>query len=101
MMIRCAPGASVGRSWDGRALAGVDADVAHAVQHRCTLPLFLDWYGEANVTVTLLRTEAGRDPHNKELRDLIGELSTLSTASATPGPVEAKARSGSTTGSSR
>jgi transcriptional regulator with XRE-family HTH domain len=37
-----------------------------------------DWDGAADVTVALLRTEAGRDPHNKELRDLIGELSTLS-----------------------
>ncbi|GAA1719623.1 helix-turn-helix transcriptional regulator [Brachybacterium phenoliresistens] len=32
----------------------------------------------ADVTVAILRTEAGRDPHNKELHDLIGELSTLS-----------------------
>ena len=32
----------------------------------------------ANVTAALLRTEAGRDPHNKDLRDLVGELSTLS-----------------------
>jgi len=37
-----------------------------------------DWDGAANVTAALLRTEAGRDPYNKELRDLIGELSTLS-----------------------
>jgi transcriptional regulator with XRE-family HTH domain len=39
---------------------------------------FPDWDGAANVTVALLRAEAGRDPHNKELRQLIGELSTLS-----------------------
>ena len=37
-----------------------------------------DWDGAANVTVALLRTEAGRDPHNQELRELIGELSTVS-----------------------
>ncbi len=30
------------------------------------------------MTVSILRTEAGRDPHNKELHDLIGELSTRS-----------------------
>jgi hypothetical protein len=30
------------------------------------------------VTVAILRTEAGRDPQNKELHDLIGELSTRS-----------------------
>ncbi|NVM98684.1 helix-turn-helix transcriptional regulator [Arthrobacter sp. SDTb3-6] len=35
-----------------------------------------DWDMFAEVTVAILRTEAGRDPHNKELHDLIGELST-------------------------
>ena len=30
------------------------------------------------MTVAILRTEAGRDPHNKELHDLIGELSNRS-----------------------
>ncbi|GHE07031.1 helix-turn-helix transcriptional regulator [Klenkia taihuensis] len=38
-----------------------------------------DWSGAANITVALLRTEAGRDPHNEDLRGLVGELSTLST----------------------
>lgn len=38
-----------------------------------------DWDMFADVTVAILRTEAGRDPHNKELHDLIGELSTRST----------------------
>jgi transcriptional regulator with XRE-family HTH domain len=37
-----------------------------------------DWDDSANVTVNLLRTEAGRDPYNKELSDLVGELSTRS-----------------------
>ncbi len=32
----------------------------------------------ATVTVNLLRTEAGRDPYNKDLNDLVGELSTRS-----------------------
>lgn len=35
-----------------------------------------DWDLFAEVTVAILRTEASRDPHNKELHDLIGELST-------------------------
>jgi transcriptional regulator with XRE-family HTH domain len=35
-----------------------------------------DWDAFAEITVSILRTEAGRDPHNKELHDLIGELST-------------------------
>ncbi|WP_411733113.1 helix-turn-helix transcriptional regulator [Paeniglutamicibacter sp.] len=37
-----------------------------------------DWEFFAEVTVAILRTEASRDPHNKELHDLIGELSTRS-----------------------
>jgi transcriptional regulator with XRE-family HTH domain len=37
-----------------------------------------DWDDAANTTVALLRTEAGRDPHNRELTDLIGELATRS-----------------------
>lgn len=39
---------------------------------------YTDWDAAADVTAAMLRTEAGRDPHDKELRDLIGELSTLS-----------------------
>lgn len=35
-----------------------------------------DWEAAADVTVAILRTEAGHDPHDKELHDLIGELST-------------------------
>ena len=37
-----------------------------------------DWDAFAEVTVAILRTEAGRDPHNKELHDLVGELGTRS-----------------------
>ncbi|KRE77158.1 MULTISPECIES: helix-turn-helix transcriptional regulator [Micrococcaceae] len=36
------------------------------------------WDSFAEITVSILRTEAGRDPRNKELHDLIGELSTRS-----------------------
>ncbi|GAA2144451.1 helix-turn-helix transcriptional regulator [Nocardioides koreensis] len=39
---------------------------------------FPEWDAAANVTVALLRAEAGRDPHNKDLRRLVGELSTVS-----------------------
>lgn len=39
---------------------------------------YLDWDTFADVNVAILRTEATRDPHNKELLDLIGELSTRS-----------------------
>ncbi|MFF1553255.1 helix-turn-helix transcriptional regulator [Rhodococcus erythropolis] len=37
-----------------------------------------DWDALADITVAILRTEAGRDPHNKDLHDLIGELGTRS-----------------------
>jgi hypothetical protein len=37
-----------------------------------------DWDDSASTTVNLLRTEAGRDPYNPELTELIGELSTRS-----------------------
>ncbi|MFJ1756056.1 helix-turn-helix domain-containing protein [Kitasatospora sp. NPDC088134] len=37
-----------------------------------------DWSVAADITVAILRTEAGRDPHDRGLHDLIGELSTRS-----------------------
>jgi transcriptional regulator with XRE-family HTH domain len=37
-----------------------------------------DWSGAADITVAILRTEAGRDPHDRGLQDLVGELSTRS-----------------------
>jgi hypothetical protein len=37
-----------------------------------------DWDAVAGINVAQLRTEAGRDPHNKQLHDLVGELSTRS-----------------------
>jgi transcriptional regulator with XRE-family HTH domain len=39
-----------------------------------------DWDQAADITVAILRTEAGRNPHDKELHDLVGELSTRSDA---------------------
>jgi hypothetical protein len=39
---------------------------------------FRDWNKVANDTVALLRAEAGRDPYDRGLSDLIGELSTRS-----------------------
>jgi transcriptional regulator with XRE-family HTH domain len=40
--------------------------------------LYPDWDQAVDVTVALLRTEAGRDPYDKRLTDLVGELSTRS-----------------------
>lgn len=39
---------------------------------------FPDYPGSMDTTVALLRTEAGRDPYNKDLTDLVGELATRS-----------------------
>ena len=39
---------------------------------------FVDWDDVANATVAILRTEAGRDPADRNLTDLIGELATRS-----------------------
>jgi transcriptional regulator with XRE-family HTH domain len=37
-----------------------------------------DWEGAADISVAIMRTEAGRDPHDRDLQDLVGELSTRS-----------------------
>jgi hypothetical protein len=42
-----------------------------------------DWDAMADITVAMLRAEAGRNPHDRDLHDLIGELSTRSSPFAT------------------
>lgn len=44
---------------------------------------YVDWDTAADITVAMLRTEAGRDPHDRDLHDLVGELSTRSDQFAT------------------
>jgi hypothetical protein len=39
---------------------------------------FSDWEEAAQSSVALLRAEAGRNPHDRELTDLVGELATRS-----------------------
>jgi transcriptional regulator with XRE-family HTH domain len=39
---------------------------------------FVDWEAAGVATAALLRAEAGREPHDRALRELVGELSTLS-----------------------
>jgi len=39
---------------------------------------YVDWDDAGAATAALLRAEAGREPHDRALRELIGELSTLS-----------------------
>jgi transcriptional regulator with XRE-family HTH domain len=41
---------------------------------------FSDWDRAANDTVAILRSEAGRDPYDRGLSDLVGELSTRNDA---------------------
>jgi transcriptional regulator with XRE-family HTH domain len=46
--------------------------------HPASRDFYLDWDQLAGDTVALLRAEAGRDPHDRDLTGLIGELSTRS-----------------------
>jgi transcriptional regulator with XRE-family HTH domain len=39
---------------------------------------YVDWEFAADQVVAILRSEAGRDPHDRNLQDLVGELSTQS-----------------------
>lgn len=39
-----------------------------------------NWEASADINVGILRTEAGRNPHDRALQDLVGELSTRSEA---------------------
>ena len=41
---------------------------------------YVDWERAANDVVGVLRAEAGRDPYDRDLSDLVGELSTRSEA---------------------
>jgi hypothetical protein len=41
---------------------------------------YRDWERAADDTVAILRTAAGRDPYDRDLSDLVGELSTRSDA---------------------
>ena len=43
---------------------------------------FIDWEKTADDAVAVLRSEAGRDPHDTDLSNSIGELSTQSDESA-------------------
>jgi len=44
----------------------------------CAPSFFSDWERVANDVVAALRSEAGRDPYDRALSDLVGELSTQS-----------------------
>jgi transcriptional regulator with XRE-family HTH domain len=63
-------------------LASDDATTANAARFVFLDPaapdFFKQWDKTANDVVALLRAEAGRDPYDRELSDLVGELSTRS-----------------------
>ena len=46
---------------------------------------FVEWDRVANDVVAALRSEAGRDPYDRGLSDLVGELSTQCETFRTPG----------------
>ncbi|PXA68769.1 helix-turn-helix transcriptional regulator [Cryobacterium arcticum] len=48
------------------------------LQRETAEQFYMDWKAAADLNVGLLRTEAGRSPHDKALQDLIGELSVRS-----------------------
>src|SRR5699024_5434052 len=50
----------------------------HAFLDERAFNFYPHWAEFADITVAILRTEAARDPHNKDLHDLIGELSPRS-----------------------
>jgi transcriptional regulator with XRE-family HTH domain len=70
----------------GRALySEMYSDPARPVNHARFIFLnprshgfYPDWKRAANDTVAILRTESGRDPYDRALSDLVGELSTRS-----------------------
>ncbi len=71
----------LGRALYASALTG-SARRANLGRFRFLDPAAADFYADldntAHSTVALLRTELGRDPHNRDLADLVGELSTHS-----------------------
>jgi transcriptional regulator with XRE-family HTH domain len=46
--------------------------------HEGSRDFYVDWERAANDVVGILRSEAGRDPYDRDLSDLVGELSTQS-----------------------
>jgi transcriptional regulator with XRE-family HTH domain len=49
------------------------------LDHDAAREFYPHWEVAADTCVAILRTEAGRDPHDKALHDLVGELSTRSS----------------------
>ncbi|QGF23118.1 helix-turn-helix domain-containing protein [Raineyella fluvialis] len=61
-----------------RTSAGVPNFARFTFLDREASDFYPDWETAADISVSILRTEAGRAPHDRQLQDLVGELSTLS-----------------------
>jgi hypothetical protein len=61
-----------------RAVAGPPNFARYTFLDEDSHHFYPDWEGAADVCVSILHIEAGRDPHDRDLQDLVGELSTLS-----------------------
>jgi transcriptional regulator with XRE-family HTH domain len=59
-------------------LEGTPSNARFVFLDREATTFFRDWDTVANDTVAILRAEAGRDPHDRDLSDLVGQLSTRS-----------------------
>ncbi|MEU2506464.1 helix-turn-helix transcriptional regulator [Streptomyces sp. NPDC007863] len=66
-----------------------------------TRRFYPDWDLFADMAVAILRREAGRDPHDKDLHDLVGELSTRSKDFRTRWGAHDVRRHGTGTGTKR
>ena len=82
------PDGSAGResSWPGHALrpsttatpSGRPNFARYTFLDEASQRFYPHWDEAADICVAILRTEAGRDPHDRLLQDLVGELSTRS-----------------------
>ncbi len=61
-----------------RATSGVPNFARYTFLDEDAHRFYPDWDTAANTCVAILRTEAGRDPHDRRMHDLVGELSTRS-----------------------
>jgi hypothetical protein len=73
---------SLGRALYSPVFTGNSTDPANIARFQFLDPAARDFYPgwdqAADITVAIMRTEAGRDPHNRQLTDLVGELATRS-----------------------
>jgi transcriptional regulator with XRE-family HTH domain len=73
---------SLGHALYSPVFTGNNPDTANIARFQFLDPAARDFYPgwdqAADITVAIMRTEAGRDPHNRQLTDLVGELATRS-----------------------